>query len=62
MAEALADHLRVFADSEEEGGRGVPKIVEADRLGQARCLQDRLEVTLDKVPTVKRDAVGRCED
>ena len=47
----MLDQLGVDAASQKEGGASMPKIVPADR-GEARVLEERLEVAVDYVLSV----------
>ncbi len=48
VAQKLLDQLRVYASAQEQGGAGVPKVVEA-YLRQTGPFEERLEGTLDKI-------------
>jgi hypothetical protein len=47
----VLNQLRVHATPQEQGGAGVPEVVEADR-GETRMLKERLEVAVDLVLSV----------
>ncbi len=53
--------LRVDVAPQEQGSARVPEIVPADR-GEARSLEERLEVAIDYVLGVQRGALARAEN
>jgi hypothetical protein len=50
----------VDASPQEQRGARVPEIVPADR-GEARTLEERLEVAIHYVLSVQRDALACCQ-
>ena len=56
-AEALLDHLRVYARAEQLGCAGVAEVVESDP-GKMRLLDHWPEISLGDVVGVQRFAVG----
>jgi hypothetical protein len=61
VTEKMLHEFRVDAAPQKEGGAGVSEIVPAD-WGDTRMLEERLEVTVDHVLGVQRDALARGEN
>jgi len=61
VAEHFADDLGMDPRREQQRGRGVPQVVEAN-LRQAEALEQRVELALQRVLRVERAAVAGGED
>ncbi len=61
MAEEMLDEFRVDAATKEEGGAGVPEVVEAN-IRETGTFQERLEVTIHHVLGVERGTLDGGEN